>query len=66
MNETEHIKIALTTECVTQFVNAVTKWDSYDDLDDRNKDIQTWSLAVLASLAIKDKVDFIQTKQGEI
>lgn len=61
MNETEHIQVALTTECVKKFVFAVTEWESYDDLHQRDKDVQTWALPVLASLAIKDKVQYIQT-----
>jgi hypothetical protein len=59
MNETEQIKVALVEECVNQFILAVVNIDEYESLTQRDEDIKTWSQAVLAALAIQDKVSFI-------
>lgn len=65
MNETEQIKVALVEECVNQFILAIVNVDEYDSLTQRHKDIKTWSQAVLAALAIQDKVSFINTNFKE-
>ncbi len=60
MNETEQIKVALVDDCVNQFIWAVVNISEYDSLTQRDEDIKTWSQAVLAALAIQDKVSFIK------
>jgi hypothetical protein len=66
MNETDYIKEALLQECVNGFVNSVLEYQRFDSISDQNNAIQTWSQAVLAAVSIKNNVEVINRKQGEI
>jgi hypothetical protein len=66
MNETDYIKEALVQECVNGFINSVLEYQRFDSISDQNNAIQTWSQAVLAAVSIKDNVEVINRKQGEI
>jgi hypothetical protein len=66
MNETDYIKEALVQECVNGFINSVLEYQRFDSISDQNNVIQTWSQAVLAAVSIKDNVEVINRKQGEI
>jgi hypothetical protein len=66
MNETDYIKEALMQECVNGFINSVLEYQRFDSISDQNNAIQTWSQAVLAAVSIKNNVEVINRKQGEI
>jgi hypothetical protein len=66
MNETDYIKEALVQECVNGFINSVLEYQRFDSISDQNNAIQTWSQAVLAAVSIKNNVEVINRKQGEI
>jgi hypothetical protein len=66
MNESDYIKEALMQECVNGFINSVLEYQRFDSISDQNNAIQTWSQAVLAAVSIKNNVEVINRKQGEI
>ena len=60
MNETDYIKEALISKCVNNFIEVVMKTEALD-LSENTANVSDWGQAVLAALAIKDKVEFINT-----
>ena len=58
MNETEYIKEALVNKCIQNFIEAVLKNKALGLVED-TQNVSDWGTAVLAALAIRDKVEFI-------
>jgi hypothetical protein len=58
MNETEYIKEALLNKCIQNFIEAVLKNKALGLAED-TQNVSDWGTAVLAALAIRDKVEFI-------
>ena len=61
MNETDYIKEALIKKCVNNFIECVVKVRSRDLAED-TANVSDWAQAVIAAIAIKDKVEFINTE----
>jgi hypothetical protein len=61
MNETDYIKEALVSKCVNNFIECVVKVKSRDLAED-TANVNDWAQAVIAALAIKDKVEFINSE----
>lgn len=63
MNETEAIKSALVKSTVENFISAVQNYQDWkqqsDGTDFAQKELSATSLAVIASLMIDDKLEFI-------
>ena len=58
MNETEYIKEALVNKCIQNFIEAVLNNKALGLAED-TQNVSDWGTAVLAALAIRDKVEFI-------
>jgi len=61
MNETDYIKEALIQKCVNNFIECVVKTKARE-ISDNTANVNDWAQAVIAALAIKDKVEFINTE----
>jgi hypothetical protein len=64
MNETDYIKEALIAECINKFIECVVKVKARD-LAENTANVNDWAQAVIAALAIKDKVEFINTEWNQ-
>ena len=58
MKETEYIKESLVNRCIQNFIEAVLKNTAHGLAED-TQTVSDWGTAVLAALAIRDKVEFI-------